>query len=628
MATPDTTILISNQAQERIVKMLNTLIDNENGMHTLRPMLLERDRAYYREQDKTTEQARAKAANKTGDAKKLQNPTVPVVAPQVETGLAYLSDIFLSSYPIFPVVSGPKLIDAALEIETVLGESAVHFQWARHFAMALRDGLKYNLQAAEVEWESEKVYSVENDASKDIVFGVPTETTFEGNKIRRLDLYNFICDKRVAPSEIHTKGDFAGYSELISRIQLKQEFLNLDTTLTMNATTAFESTGGALVKDGATSSYYVPEVNPEAFLQPTYSGTNWMQWANLETAKKINYQDMYEKTVMYVRVIPRELGINVKNAGVPQIFKFIMVNRRVLIFAQRKTNAHNFLPIVVGQPIEDGLGYQTKSYADTAAPYQQIASALYAAGMASQRRKVYDRIFYDPSRINKSDIDKVDPVARIPIKSEAYGKPLSEAFAVAPYNDNGVGDILQIAREVVDMADVATGQNRVQRGQFQKGNKTRYEFSEVMQNSDARPRLIALMLEVGWFQPIKHILKSNILQYQPPTKLYNRQEKKEVEVNPAELRKQIWQFQIADGIMPVDKLVNLETFGQAFQFAAAVPAAAAEYDLLGMYIYQLKLQGARWVDDFKRDQAGKEEFLNSQAQVNGQQPTPPTAPVA
>mgnify|MGYP000314222156 CR=1 FL=1 len=77
--------------------------------------------------------------------------------------------------------------------------------------------------------------------------------------------------------------------------------------------------------------------------------------------------------------------------------------------------------------------------------------------------------------------------------------------------------------------------------------------------------------------------------------------------------------------MPVDKLVNLETFGQAFQFAAAVPAAAAEYDLLGMYIYQLKLQGARWVDDFKRDDASKQQFLQQQAQVNGQQPTPPAA---
>ena len=44
----------------------------------------------------------------------------------------------------------------------------------------------------------------------------------------------------------------------------------------------------------------------------------------------------------------------------------------------------------------------------------------------SQRRKVYDRMFGESSRVKKADIDCADPVARIPVTSEAYGKPVSK----------------------------------------------------------------------------------------------------------------------------------------------------------------------------------------------------------
>ena len=131
-----------------------------------------------------------------------------------------------------------------------------------------------------------------------------------------------------------------------------------------------------------------------------------------------------------------------------------------------------------------------------------------------------------------------------------------------------------------------------------------------MNNSDARPRMAAVLLETSFFQPIKHILKSNILQYQPPTTLYNRDLKQQVEINPAELRKIIWEFKIADGVLPVDKLVNLELFGQAFQFAQTVRKAAAEYDLMGMYIY-VKTPGSHLGDDFKRTPQQQQEVLNA-----------------
>ena len=114
----------------------------------------------------------------------------------------------------------------------------------------------------------------------------------------------------------------------------------------------------------------------------------------------------------------------------------IVVNNEVLILAERQTNAHNFLPILVGQPLEDGLGYQTKSFAQNISPYQDIGSSLVNASMYARRRAVFDRMAYDPSRVNAADINKADPVARIAMRPAAYGKNPADAFFQFPFRDD------------------------------------------------------------------------------------------------------------------------------------------------------------------------------------------------
>ena len=145
------------------------------------------------------------------------------------------------------------------------------------------------------------------------------------------------------------------------------------------------------------------------------------------------------------------------------------------------------------------------------------------SGIESQRRKVYDRIFYDPTRVNKADIEKVSSVARIPVKNNMYGKTLGEAVYAAPYRDDGVAEVMSMSQQFVSMGEIVNGQNRVQQGQFQKGNKTRKEFETTMGNASNRGRMRATGLEFTFFVPIKEILKCNMLQYQPPTTLMNQQ---------------------------------------------------------------------------------------------------------
>lgn len=620
MATANTKPPVSQKTHDAIVDYISRKRTSQARLYNLRARMQQIDRVYQREVDWTLAQQRAKVANLSGDISKMQNAVIPVVMPQTESLLNFLSETFLSSYPIFAVLSKPQMMTEALQMETVIGEQGVEFAWATELLAAMRDTLKYNLCAVEVDWVEKKTYTVTSDATADIKHGTATKTQFAGNAIKRRDPYNLILDTRVPPFEIHTRGEYAGYVEMISKIEMKQRIAELDPTMTMRVKDAFESGDAAYSMSPSSTGFFIPQVNPDAMVTVTEltGAPNWDAWAGIEEDPKIKYAGRYEWTVMYCKILPVEFGMISPAANTPQIWKFITINGKVCIYAQRMSNAHNYLPLICAQAHEDGLSWQSKSFADNAAPFQALATALFNSGLESQRRKVYDRIIYDPSKINKADIEKTSPVARIPIKTEAYGTPLSEVVYQLPYRDDNANQVFQVSQQVLDMADVANGQNRVQRGQFQKGNKTRSEYEDTMNNSDSRPRMVALVLENRLFQPIKQILKLNTLQYQPPGTSYNRNTKQPVDIDPVAMRAAALEFKIADGVMPTSKFINFETFDKLLNVAAQNPMVSQRFDIVGAFMYYLKLQGASWIDDFVVQQP--------QQVMPGQQPGMPAQP--
>lgn len=580
-----------------------------------------RDRIYYRETDWTIEQMRARWANYAGNAKKMQNVTVPVVQPQVESTVGYLTEVFCTGSPMFGVLAPAAMVDAGIQMETVNGDNERRFGWHAEFIKCFRDGLKYNLQALEMAWENKKVFSIINDPTKrETESGVQAEEMYAGNRAKRCDLYNLILDTRVPPNKIHEIGEFVGYVELLPRTALKQLIIDLGANNTMNATDAFRSsTSSYTVGNNTAGQYYIPLVNPLALINSTSTyGTNWTSWlTGTDAHGNLEYRDLYELATIYARFLPSDFGlVQLTSKNTPQIFKLLVVNQRYIIYCKRMTNAHNFLPIIVGQPFDDGLGFQAKSFGDNVAPYQEMASSLWSAGIESKRRLVFDRLFYDPSRISKTDIDNPSAVARIPVKAAAYGKPVQDAIYSNPYRDDQVVGILEMAQRVQAMAQQGNGLNNAQQGQFQKGNRTKYEFETVMNKSDWHPRLLAITLENSWFAPIKEVVKMNVIQYQGPAEFYNMQKQDTVKVEPQALRTAILQFKVTDGLTPTEKLLDMNLLGQVAQLGMAVPVINAQYDIPGMMLYGFKSMGAYWLDQFKRTPEQQQQFMQQQAAMS------------
>lgn len=604
---------------------------------TWRQLLLYRDRGYQSQLNMTADNLKAIRANLNGDARKIADLTVPIVMPQVESAVAYQAGVYLSSWPLFPVIASPDQQDAAIQFQTVMSNHAIQYGWSREMIKWFRDGFKYNWGALFVNWKRTAVQKVTTStdiatagqsALKSMVYG--------GNCLTRIDPYNCFMNMSVDPAKYHEEGDFFGWNLLMNRMQFRRFVESLDKDRTSSLNEAINSSyAGAGVNGDSQSGqdYYIPPVNQLLGMnQLAYQGRNWLAWAGINPQQRQDgqpsYQGQYIVTPFICRAMPDDYGAI---GRAPTIYFCYIVNWKYVIYVEEIVSPQDYLPVLIMQPNEDGLGFQTKSVLDNALPFQDMSSSLWNIGLESQRRKVFDRLIYNNRFIDKKDIDPASSVARIPLRNASAfkGDDIGKAIYQIPYREDNLSATLQMSDMVSQMADTASGQNKVQRGQFQKGNKSVQEFETTMDGSNARQQLVSASLEHQAITPLKEILKTNMLQYQTPGDMLSRQSQELVNIDPVALREAVLEFKLTDGMLPVEKIMNPQLLTVFLQTAQAMPVVMNDYDVMGMFLYWIKLQGGYWVEDFKRNPQQQAQFQQQYAAVSAAgnaQPPDPNAP--
>ena len=574
--------LLNKESQNQIISYLRSRHSIFESFSNLRAQMERRDLAYQRERDMTTEQLHASVANRRGDFSKIKNFEVPVVLPQVESAVTYQSAVFLQGNPLFGVVSSPEFADQALALETLIDDQSTTGGWVREFILAFRKAFKYNWSPIEVSWHKDVQVSVATDYAESPT-AKPLTTTWEGNKLKSLDPYNTFFDTRVPPAEVYRRGEFVGTTEVMSHIELKDFLQKLPERI--NVTEAINST---VMLD----LYYIPQINQSLLATQLiqYAG-GWDEWFGLSTEqKRLAYKSIYQVTTLYARILPAQFGLQVPEKNTPQIWKFVIINGSVVVYAEKLTNAHNWLPILIMQPNEDGLGLQTKGLAENVEVVQDVTSSLMSSVIAARRLSVHGRTLYDATRIKKSAIESTNPY--IPVRGIMNESPISAAVYPFPFRDDQSGIILQESDRFFALANVISGQNPARGGQFVKGNKTKFEYADVMANANGRDQLCSLLIEAQVMTPLKYILKTNILQYQANKVLYNRDQQTTVEIDPIKLRQAVLEFKISDGLTPAEKLASLDVYKVAFQVLGSSPQISSEYNIGPLFSYLMKLQGA------------------------------------
>jgi len=67
-----------------------------------------------------------------------------------------------------------------------------------------------------------------------------------------------------------------------------------------------------------------------------------------------------KKFILYARILPNDFGMMVPEENTPQVWKFVIINNQVVLYAERLSNAHDYIPIIFGQPLEDDCNSRPK----------------------------------------------------------------------------------------------------------------------------------------------------------------------------------------------------------------------------------------------------------------------------
>jgi hypothetical protein len=557
------------------------------------------------------------------------------ISQAVGTVKGFLVDLFLASPNIFPAVPDTASeITLAKQLDAITMRDSTDYCWARHLTMAFGDLAKYNKVVLEVDWDVQpqlvisRDYSTGSTSKPEVV-----ETLKSGNKITRHSVYNAFHDTVVEPSEVHRYGEYAGYTEKISMVELVRRIR------AMKAQNKAVMSYAECFKASTTTSndlYFEPVVVPEA---PTNKDSGWNQgsWKHFfELDEKSG--DIFARnnmrvpppnteylwTVTYARIIPSMFGItevNYKNKV--QIFRIVRVGN-TLISVERMKNVHNYLNILVAQVKEEGIKEQVKSDAALVIPFQNLATKLYDARMRSLANSVGNKMAYLEGAVDPADL--YHPTRAVSVKPNMFVKDVGAAVRQLNFQDTMGATFHQEINILKANSQEVTGLNRAQMGQFQKGNKTAAEFNEVMINADSDLRTFGLLVENTIMAPIKDMLRSNIAQFQEAEEIVS-QSNEEVTVNPLDLSTKVINFKLADGLVRKEGLTNPEALWNAYNGMLANPQQAAQFDMAGMYVYIMEMMGAK-ISQFKlRPQQGAPAAAPvaqpGQAPAQQQPPQPP-----
>lgn len=532
--------------------------------------------------------------------------TTPVVVSQVDSIVAFLSELYLSGYPIFPVVTPPEDDDFGAQLEAIVDDHSIRGRWPRQLNMMFRDGAKYNVCGIELEWAP--IGSLQVNKNNQQV-GSPSQPTLDVEQINRMwnmDMYNMFWDQLVAIPDVTEFGDYVGYNDLWTRGRVKQYISNLTKAneSTMNVRQALESAEGAGAEDVPRQHYYErPLVSNFNIIEDTNMSTNWMAWALAQPEKRdrIDYSNKYLFTKAYARIVPSDHGLDVPEPNVPQIWKFVLLNNRFIIHMKKVISAFDMFPIQLGQYTEDGFRTQTKSVAEQQLPIQGATSELVNIRLNSARRALSDRAIYNPSLIDPQDVNSRTPAAKIPIKQNLKNADLNQAYRSIEFNDSGTARAFDDISPMLQLSEFLGGLNSARQGGFRRGNRTLGEFNEIMSNSDMRSRMIALMLEYQIFTPMKQQIKGNILINMGSSKkdLISNRTDQVVTANVEEIRTKLMNFKVADGYLPTSLLANTEIVQAAFNLVAQSPLLQAEYQLGPLFSHMMSQAGMRGLNKFK-----------------------------
>ena len=605
----------SDETDKRVRKLLQGITQLTKNRSTFRSKLDEIDMAYARYL------TAAKRKDLLGMAQygkvscgAMTPVSSPIVISQVQSMVAYWSEVFLSGYPIFPVVSTPDLRNEAEALEGIIQDHLVMTESIPELQRLFNYGARYNQMIWDTEWAPISTYQPSIDSLEtDPTMRKLQKQIRHVNRIIAIDPRNAHIDMRVQLPNNDSYGEFAGYSEVWNRTRLK-DFLNYLTH--ENKLTTSAVVDKALASEFASDCYFEPPILSEYDQGDRSRQQSWDSYGGFTDDVPVGMRavgrstsNTYLVTKMYLRILPSDfLMSDVPNKNTVQTWVCYMVNNEHIISMEPYYGPYGRFGVGSIYPLEDGLEEQTQSYGEMAAPLQDAVTKLFNIRFQQAHRALQDRAVYNPALIRAADVNSPFMGSKIPVIADALTEfDLSRAYYPIPFNSQGTETVLQDAMIITDWQKELSGQNNATRGQMTKGNRTLGEFSSIMGSAENRLRLPALVIETRMMAKIKEVLKLNILMFGQDTEVVSPRTGIPLQVSIENLQKVNLQFQLADGYTPKSKMANTDFLTALMNMISQsqVMQQAVGMQLPAMLAHLAQLGGVNGFDIYARMASGE-----------------------
>lgn len=329
------------------------------------------------------------------DYRKPTSFVVPLSVAVLATDLAYDTEVFLDSNPVFPYYPvGPEDRVKAILQEQKIQQQVISNKVKIPLHTTFRNGHAYGLGIGDCTWIEhwgkrtiyEPITELDPATGEEVITNHqkrrPRTLIFEGNSFQAWDPYRILLDDSVPLHEFQ-RGEFIGRFWDDNFTRLLGEELEEDSSL-FNVRYCNHISNMSALKTNEDSRQWD-------------GGSGYVAQENEGTLSR-----KLVRTLLYVRLIPAEWDFGPSED--PEIWAFEYVGDEVIVRAEELDLDHNTFPVAVNAPDYDGFSSIPNSHISTVFPMNRIIDWLISAIAKGQNTSLNGKLLIDPSIWNLDDL--------------------------------------------------------------------------------------------------------------------------------------------------------------------------------------------------------------------------------
>lgn len=513
----------------------------------------------------------------------------------ISTIVTYLARVFCGRKPIWQLgVTSPESANNVRKVETVLQYHADYTQLVARLFQYFLDGELYGVQAMRniwvEDWANRTTWKKPSRAEQLMAGGRggyvairSRKRIYQGNEVTNIDPFMLLPDPSVPMTSCPKDGEFLFAREFLPRFKLLEAQANEELM-------------------------WVDSAEPMTVGRDTQwcdlSNRNLLSGGAAHAGQSIRSKRALENIYMFdqgsINIMPEDWGLHSDgDPPGPQRFLFAVINKKQIVQCEPLDNDHDEHPFCIGEPYTMGYSFGSPGLSDYLGPIQDIMSWFIDSHIFNVRAALQNMFIVDPSRVEMADLKKPGPGKLIRLKPTAIGQDVRTAITQLPVQDVTRGHIadLQVFQRIGDT--ISSVSDNVRGVQPTSGRKSATESRITTEAASARLSTHAMHISAQSLCRLQRQMTLNLQQYQDE-ELFLKVLGSDAEslIQPSGLAGN-FVFPTHDGVLPLDKMANLEVWKEIFLAVQADPQLRASYSLPKIFEFISELGGAVNITSFK-----------------------------